>query len=147
MPLARNADALTLLAEFTRTRWGYRFASRDHLLRWQARQVNHYLQRVLPQFPFYVSHLSGRGVTELEALPLLDKSQVCQHFDELNQYGIARSIRWPRAWQPSGVATLRLHCRTALAWGCPAARPASAACFSSAGRKSAAGRAPSWQNC
>ena len=63
MPLAKTADALTLLAQFTRTRWGYRFASRAHLLRWQARQVDRYIQRVLPLFPFYKSYLSGRGVS------------------------------------------------------------------------------------
>ena len=92
MPLAKTADALTLFAQFMRTRWGYRFASRDHLLRWQARQIHRYLQRVLPHFPFYKNYLPGRGVVELADLPLLEKAQVREHFDELNRYGIARSL-------------------------------------------------------
>jgi hypothetical protein len=48
--LARTADVLTLLAQFVRTRWGYRFASRAHLLRWQARHIDRFVQRTLPQF-------------------------------------------------------------------------------------------------
>ncbi len=61
---------LTLLAQFMRTRWGYRFASRAHLLRWQARQINRYMQRILPQFPFYKNYLSGRGAIELRGIAL-----------------------------------------------------------------------------
>jgi putative adenylate-forming enzyme len=91
MPMAGTADALTLLAQFVRGRWGYRFASRDCLLRWQARQLSHFMRRILPQFPFYKTYLPGRDTIELAALPVLDKSQVREHFTELNRYGIDRS--------------------------------------------------------
>jgi putative adenylate-forming enzyme len=91
VPWAKTADLLTLFAQFMRTRWGYRFASRAHLLRWQARQINHYMQRILPQFPFYQRYLSGRDVTDLGALPLLNNAEAREHFHELNRFGIARS--------------------------------------------------------
>ncbi len=79
-----------LLVRFVRARWGYRFRSRALLDAWQRRRIRSFLARDLPRAPFYAERTSAtpRRARRLEALPVVDKSVLLEHFDALNTRGV-----------------------------------------------------------
>lgn len=84
--LRDRALVAVLFGRFVRARWGYRFRSRAHLDAWQERRIRSLLRRVLPNAPFYAERMSAtpRRARRLEQLPVVDKSVLLEHFDELN---------------------------------------------------------------
>ncbi len=79
-----------LLGRFVRVRWGYRFRSRSRLEAWQRRRIRSFLRRDLPKAPFYAERTSAtpRRARRLEALPVVGKSVLLEHFDGLNTRGV-----------------------------------------------------------
>jgi putative adenylate-forming enzyme len=116
-----RALVAVMLGRFARARWGYRFRSRARFDAWQRRRIRSFLRRI-GDAPYYagethVPELSrpdrpGRarakgssGVREaLEALPVVDKTVLLEHFDELNTRGV-------RLADALGVALAAEHSR------------------------------------
>lgn len=89
-PIGERALVAVLLARFVRARWGYRFRSRARLDAWQRRRIRGFLARDLPKAPFYATQTSStrRRPRRLEALPIVDKGVLLEHFDALNTRGV-----------------------------------------------------------
>ena len=73
------------LNSFIRARWGYRFADRGALERWQKRRVNRYLRQSLGAVSFY----RQRPRATLEELPIIDKQVSLANFQALNRHEVS----------------------------------------------------------
>jgi putative adenylate-forming enzyme len=80
-------NTLSTLATFAEIRYR-RFRDRDHLLAWQAGQVERFLRRMLPKSAFYRDYSGGRPVTEWREFPIVDKALMMVNFDRLNTVGL-----------------------------------------------------------
>lgn len=67
-----------------------RFPTRTHLEDWQDQQITSFLQRIVPQSPFYREHFAGYKLSDWRTLPTLDKALMMGHFDCLNTVGISK---------------------------------------------------------
>lgn len=83
--LNRAGDALAFLYAFVRTRWGYRFKTRQHLLKWQQKQLARFLHQSLAKIPFY----RDLDRSALVALPMVDKATMLRQFMHFNAHGVA----------------------------------------------------------
>jgi putative adenylate-forming enzyme len=72
------------IGAFARARWGFRFADRDALLRYQERRLGRFLRETLPRAPFYRTY-AGQP---LAALPIVDKAAVLADFAAFNTRGV-----------------------------------------------------------
>jgi putative adenylate-forming enzyme len=77
-----RALVAVMLGRFARARWGFRFRSRARFDAWQERRVRAFVRR-LGTVPFYRERLP-RGTRGLDGVPIVDKSVLLEHFDELN---------------------------------------------------------------
>lgn len=76
-------EVLSIIRHFIAARWTRRFSSRARLLNWQRKRLNTFLQRLVEEVPYY------RGLAPvLEALPVMDKASMREHFMTLNRHGI-----------------------------------------------------------
>jgi putative adenylate-forming enzyme len=86
-----RALVAVMLGRFARARWGFRFRTRARFDAWQRRRIRSFLRRV-PAAPFYRDLPAPRwrfsAVSGLESLPIVDKSTLLEHFDELNTRGV-----------------------------------------------------------
>ncbi|MBK5436445.1 adenylate synthase [Pseudomonas sp. TH32] len=81
----RLIGTLRSAASFLHSRYRLQFARREQLEAWQARQLKYFLQQVLPQ-----SHrFKGQVVTDLSALPLMDKTTLMGDFAGFNTRGLS----------------------------------------------------------
>ncbi|MFB2597820.1 F390 synthetase-related protein [Herbiconiux sp. P17] len=102
-----RALVAVMLGRFARARWGFRFRTRARFDAWQRRRIRSFLRRITDA-PFYrtpgpsgalPSGSSWRGrparrrasVMRLDQLPIVDKSTLLEHFDELNTRGVRLS--------------------------------------------------------
>lgn len=72
---------------FAQTRWRNRM-SRPAFERWQGKALERWLQRDVPQVPFY------NGARRLEDLPVVDKATVMDQFEAFNKGGITAAEGW-----------------------------------------------------
>ena len=77
--------AAVFLKSFIRARWGYRFADRGALERWQKRRINRYLRQSLGTVGFY----RDRPRSRLEDLPIIDKPVLLANFQALNRHAVS----------------------------------------------------------
>ncbi|MCS5719121.1 hypothetical protein N1027_13355 [Herbiconiux sp. CPCC 205763] len=115
-----RALVAVMLGRFARARWGFRFRTRARFDAWQRRRLRSFLRRI-SDAPFYrtagssealSSASSGRNrpsrrrasVVRLDQLPIVDKSTLLEHFDELNTRGV-------RLTDALGVAMRAEHSR------------------------------------
>ncbi|WP_382305057.1 F390 synthetase-related protein [Herbiconiux sp. UC225_62] len=101
-----RALVAVMLGRFARARWGFRFRSRARFDAWQRRRIRSFLRRI-PAAPFYRTDgaqnalpagsparerpgRTGRRAASarLDQLPIVDKSTLLEHFDELNTRGV-----------------------------------------------------------
>src|SRR5580698_4374835 len=84
--MLRSAVATAVfLKAFIRARWGYRFADRRALERWQTRRIDRYLRQALGTTRYY----RERGRSKLEELPIIDKQVLLAHFRDLNRHDVS----------------------------------------------------------
>lgn len=84
-------EIMTLLGQYIRTKWlARRFSTREQLEKWQDRQVQTLLARVLPASPFYLKRMGTLRLDEWRKLAPIDKKLMMEHFDELNTRRIAK---------------------------------------------------------
>jgi putative adenylate-forming enzyme len=76
---------VVFLKSFIRARWGYRFADRGALERWQRRRIDHYLRKSLGTLSFY----RDRPRSRLEDLPIIDKPVLLANFQALNRHAVS----------------------------------------------------------
>jgi len=74
-----------MAATFARARWGFRFASRERLLRWQQRRIARLLSGAASRAAFYRPY-AGAGLPDL---PIVDKALVLEHFADFNTRGVS----------------------------------------------------------
>jgi putative adenylate-forming enzyme len=77
--------AAIFLKAFILARWGYRFADRSALERWQKRRVDRYLRHSLGCIGFY----HHRARSSLEDLPVIDKPVLLANFRDLNRHDVS----------------------------------------------------------
>jgi putative adenylate-forming enzyme len=80
----RVTNLLALLRAFIRTRWGFRFSSRQALLDWQRRQLAKFLKHQIVGAEFYRPY-AGQP---LENLPVVSKRDMLGEFSRFNRWGI-----------------------------------------------------------
>lgn len=73
------------------TKYARNFRSRDALVSWQNKQVQNFLQEILPKSPFYRKYYHGLDITDWQNFPTIDKSVMMAEFDELNTVGIKKA--------------------------------------------------------
>lgn len=73
------------------TKYARNFRSRDALVTWQNKQVQNFLQEILPKSPFYRKYYHGLDITDWQNFPTIDKSVMMAEFDELNTVGIKKA--------------------------------------------------------
>ncbi|MBP1993228.1 F390 synthetase-related protein [Paenibacillus eucommiae] len=83
-------DNLRIMYQYGLTRHGRRFRSREELGRWQERRLLHHLEKVRKGSPFYKELWGSRPVTDWRDFPMIDKSLMMAHFDQLNTAGIRK---------------------------------------------------------
>lgn len=83
--------ACVFLQAFFRNRWGYRFASRHELLRFQEKAMAQHRQDYWPRTKFYQSYIQ-----KPESIPVMDKSLMMDRFDELNSVHLSKAdcLNW-----------------------------------------------------
>jgi putative adenylate-forming enzyme len=79
-----------LLMHYVRTRHMRRWSSRESFERWQECQVLKRLRYVQERSPFYRELWGNRPLTEWREFPVIDKTAMMEHFDELNTAGIRK---------------------------------------------------------
>lgn len=80
------ADRLELLTGYLRARHGWRFRSRAALERHQQKRLRRFMATTLRRSPYYAARAGG----PLDSLPIMTKSLMNAHFDEINTCGIRR---------------------------------------------------------
>ncbi|WP_224749541.1 F390 synthetase-related protein [Polycladospora coralii] len=75
------------------------WASRTDLVTWQDHQVQSFLQKVLPQSPFYRKYYEHLSIEEWQSFPTINKSIMMDHFDTLNTIGIKKKEAFKLALQ------------------------------------------------
>ena len=78
-------ESAILAWHLLRTRWGLRFASRERLLRWQAKRLDRFRRHVLARVPFHAAHAD----VALTALPVMTKERLLANFQACNGAGIS----------------------------------------------------------
>jgi putative adenylate-forming enzyme len=82
---------IRFLSAFIRTRWlATTLKTRADVERWQASRLKRLLRKTLPTFRFYQSYDTDR----LEALPIIDKTQLMSDFATFNSAGISTADGW-----------------------------------------------------
>jgi len=84
-----------LLFHYFRARYGRRFSDRQALENWQHKQIQHFIKNILPHSPFYRPYLTQA----FEQGPIMNKSLMMKHFDELNTVGITQAAAFKIALQ------------------------------------------------
>ncbi|GFM64162.1 adenylate synthase [Pseudomonas cichorii] len=87
--------ALRSALSFINSRYRLRFTRREQLEAWQARQLKHFLQKVLPQ----AQRFKGLNITDLADLPLMDKATLMGDFAGFNTRGLSLEQVLPIARQ------------------------------------------------
>lgn len=77
-------ELLQLGIHFARTRWRLKFENRAALEAWQSKRIKQFLATQLPRTPFY-RRFAGSSLAQL---PIIDKSVMLTHFDQMNEAGI-----------------------------------------------------------
>eukprot|EP01031_Cornospumella_fuschlensis_P003620 gene3620-4512_t len=95
MSAERALGALRSIASFIHSRYRLRFTRREQLEAWQARQLRHFLQDVLPR----AGRFQGRAITDLASLPLMDKATLMGDFAGFNSRGLSLEEVLPIARQ------------------------------------------------
>jgi putative adenylate-forming enzyme len=67
-----------------------RWPGRDELEAWQDRAVRRHLAWVLPRSNFYRTLYTGRNLDDWRNFPVISKTEMMEHFDELNTAGVRR---------------------------------------------------------
>ncbi|MBC8742015.1 CoF synthetase [Paraburkholderia sp. UCT31] len=80
-------DALLFLRTFVRARWGMKFSSREKLEAHQRRQLARFERDVLSKSKFF----RYARVSNLAAVPMMNKRVMMENFDELNTVGIRKA--------------------------------------------------------
>lgn len=85
MSANRLTLALTFLSAFLRSRYGFRFANRAALERWQTKKIQRLLKCSAQRLEFYRDYAND----SLDAWPVMTKTRMQQHFTALNRAGIS----------------------------------------------------------
>lgn len=84
-----------LLQQYMLTRFFRNFSDRVALKQWQNKQVQKFIQHIVPQSPFYQQLYQGYALHEWVKLPYIDKALMMEHFSQLN----TRQIRKENAFE------------------------------------------------
>ena len=95
MSSERLIGALRSALSFIYSRYRLRFTRREQLEAWQAKQLKHFLQRVLPKS----QRFKDLTVTDLSDLPLMDKATLMDDFAGFNTRGLSLEQVLPVARQ------------------------------------------------
>lgn len=95
MSSERLIGTLRSALSFIHSRYRLRFTRRKQLEAWQAKQLKHFLQRVLPQ----ARRFKDLTVTDLTDLPLMDKATLMGDFTGFNTRGLSLEQVLPVARQ------------------------------------------------
>jgi putative adenylate-forming enzyme len=82
---------LSIFLSYTSLKQKRRFKSRDALLKWQDRQVQNFLKKILPKSKFYQNHIQGMSIQDWRKFPTIDKRLMMDNFDDLNTAGISKA--------------------------------------------------------
>lgn len=80
----------TTLWQYGLTRMRPAFPSREQLEKWQDRQVQKHLRHILPRSLFYQQYFAGYSISEWRQFPMIDKTIMMEHFEQLNTCGISK---------------------------------------------------------
>ncbi|MBB3109689.1 putative adenylate-forming enzyme [Paenibacillus phyllosphaerae] len=83
-------DLAILLMQYMRIRLGRKWSDREAFERWQERQVLRHLRFVQSRAPFYKELWGERPLTQWRQFPIIDKTDMMEHFDRLNTAGIRK---------------------------------------------------------
>ena len=94
------------ITTFIRVRWGKKPKNRAQLLDRQAQAMRHFVQRWWPKSYFYSPY-----VTHPDDVPLMNKSQMMKHFNQLNTVAIDKSqaLELARQAEQSRDFSAQLH--------------------------------------
>jgi putative adenylate-forming enzyme len=95
MRVERLIGALHSALSFIHSRYRLRFTRREQLEAWQAKQLKHFLQHVLPK----AQRFKDLTVTNLTDLPLMDKATLMGNFAGFNTRGLSLEQVLPVAHQ------------------------------------------------
>lgn len=82
---------LLILISYTVLKQRNRFKSRTDLLKWQDRQVQKFLKKILPKSTFYQEHIQGMPVRDWQKFPIIEKRLMMDNFDDLNTAGLKKT--------------------------------------------------------
>lgn len=80
--------SLEVLVRYLRARKRPVFSNREALDQWQHQKVVRHLQRLLPKSPWLRERFGSLPIERWRELPVVGKSEMMQHFDDLNTVGI-----------------------------------------------------------
>ncbi len=83
-------DRWTILKNYLNVRFRKSFKSRDQLDQWQQAQVKKFLQTILPKSSFYQKQFESIDISHWQRAPIIEKTEMMEHFDQLNTVGISK---------------------------------------------------------
>ncbi|MGV7115031.1 F390 synthetase-related protein [Paenibacillus kyungheensis] len=81
---------LRILYHYWRTRRLAGWTSKPKLMNWQEQKIIQHIRRIRKQSPFYHQWWQGIPDHQWRDFPLIDKSIMMEHFDQLNTLGITK---------------------------------------------------------
>lgn len=84
-------DTLRIVYHYLRTRHRRPWTTRQQLEQWQEKRIIQHVRYIRKHSPFYRQWWNGIADKEWRHFPLIDKSIMMEHFDQLNTLGIGKS--------------------------------------------------------
>ena len=84
---------------YLRVKYLQRFSTVEELQTWQQRQLGRFFRQVGSKSPFYAQHCTDFSLADFARLPIIEKQQMMEHFDNLNTVGIRKEAAFQLALQ------------------------------------------------
>lgn len=88
--LSELTNTIRILYYYLRTRYRKGWSSRAELEQWQEQKIIKHMRHIRRQSPFYHQWWQGISDHQWRDFPLIDKSIMMEHFDQLNTRGIVK---------------------------------------------------------
>ncbi|WNS45921.1 F390 synthetase-related protein [Paenibacillus sp. MMS20-IR301] len=90
---------LLIVGHYILTKWGRHWKSRTQLAEWQEKRIRRHVDKVRKQSRFYRELWSGIPDEQWRSFPVIEKSLMMGHFDDLNTAGISREQAFAEAYE------------------------------------------------
>ncbi len=83
-------DIIKIIIQYIKTKYGYRFKSREDLKKWQDKKIKKHIQWVVKKSPYYRELYKGYSLDNWRELPIINKDLMMENFDSLNTKQITK---------------------------------------------------------